>query len=1025
MRKTSSIFFRTFFVLSLLLIQSVSFSQKAGSEKPQANPPIYIAFLWHMHQPIYWPYESVVQTDANGRFPFSVTDIHNQRLGPYNSWPKDAVQKGINANMPHFGAQVSFSGSLVENLNALQANGNGNFSNWKSHWNSIKNQMTSLGNPRMDMVGFGYFHPLMGLIDYNDIRKQIQWHKQIFSSNFPGPYSKGIFPPENAFVNRMIPALADEGLNWVLVDNVHFDRSAQGYPFNTGGNIYEPNKADVLNSNPNDWLQLQNIWAPTKVSAAWGHRPHYVEYVNPNTGQKSRIIAIPASRYLGNEDGRGGFGALNYESVMSQFEQFNTDPQRPILIVLHHDGDNYGGGSDSYYGSNFQNFVNWLQANPSRFVCTTIEDYLEMFPPDQNAPIHIESGSWSGADNGDPEFKKWLGDPGTGGYSPDINSWGVLTAAQNHVHMAENIDPAAQNTYNAWKYLLVSESSDYWYWDGSLGGIWDSNPTRGANQAVNFANMVIGSAADNTAPTVFILQREPYNPGATEWNQQMPSDFKVWTYAYDVRGLSSVKLYYREDLDGVNSLSSVDNETYAGGAEVGNWTAVDMTGIDKPSLTNPAPVVKAKEYSAMITGISNKLLDYYVEAIDVNNNVTKTAIQHVWVGAYTPGGSGGTGTSTVTWLPSAPTKDDTITVTITKATQGAKLHWGVNPQGSNWTTPNQAYWPANTTLFNGTGPAVETVMAGPSADSLLTIKIGPFNNAAQSVDGMAFVIHYNDNTWNNNNGQDFKINFQGGGGGTGNFVVDGTLDAGVTSVATSSGANLYLGWKNGQLYVATQSAQSQGKDVFIMITDSLRASVPAMWGKSGTVPGWSLFLGNESTNNWSGWSDASSNPTQAAGQVLEGVVNVQSEFGYLPSKLYIAVLQYATADGGALQNQVPAGNGNANVEPGELYQFDYTLTSVKEINLSSLQPENYGLGQNYPNPFNPSTSIRYALPAAGNVEITLYNPLGQKVTTLVDEYKPAGTYEVKFDAGKLTSGVYFYTMTVNGYRESRKMILNK
>ncbi|TAK51944.1 MAG: hypothetical protein EPO24_15565, partial [Bacteroidetes bacterium] len=55
------------------------------------NPPIYIAFLWHMHQPIYWPYETVNQTDQNGRYSYSVTDIHNQRIGPYTSWPKNAV----------------------------------------------------------------------------------------------------------------------------------------------------------------------------------------------------------------------------------------------------------------------------------------------------------------------------------------------------------------------------------------------------------------------------------------------------------------------------------------------------------------------------------------------------------------------------------------------------------------------------------------------------------------------------------------------------------------------------------------------------------------------------------------------------------------------------------------------------------------------------------------------------------------------------------------------------------------------
>ncbi len=389
-------------------------SANAQTQTPQGNPPIYITFLWHMHQPIYWPYETVVQTDQNNRYAYSVTDIHNQRWGPYTNWPKNAVQTGINAGLPHLGAQVSFSGSLIENLNNLELAGNGNFNNWKSHWSYIKQQNTSLGNPRLDMVGFGYHHPLMGLIEYQDIRKQVQSHKQIMSANFPGAYARGIFPPENAFSPRMIPALVDESLQWVLVDNVHFDRAASGYPYSSSGNLYEPNKADVRNPNPGDWIQLNGLWAPTQNSARWGRQPHWVEYIDPTTGISKKIIAVPTDRYLGNEDGRGGFGALNYEYVMSQLEPFNTDPNHPILIVLHHDGDNYGGGSESYYNSNFQNFVNWLLANPARFVCTTVEDYLEMFPPDPTDVIHIEDGSWSGADNGDPEFKKWNGDPSGG-----------------------------------------------------------------------------------------------------------------------------------------------------------------------------------------------------------------------------------------------------------------------------------------------------------------------------------------------------------------------------------------------------------------------------------------------------------------------------------------------------------------------------------------------------------------------------------------------------------------------------------
>ncbi|MBU2505362.1 MAG: hypothetical protein KJ799_01350 [Bacteroidetes bacterium] len=108
----------------LLLMTIVSCVSIYSQDKPTANSPIYIAFLWHMHQPIYWPYESVVATHNINRYPYSVFDIFNSRLVPYTSWQKNAIEKGIAAGLPNFGAQVSFSGSLIENLNNLEARRN-------------------------------------------------------------------------------------------------------------------------------------------------------------------------------------------------------------------------------------------------------------------------------------------------------------------------------------------------------------------------------------------------------------------------------------------------------------------------------------------------------------------------------------------------------------------------------------------------------------------------------------------------------------------------------------------------------------------------------------------------------------------------------------------------------------------------------------------------------------------------------------------------------------------------------------
>jgi len=80
---------------------------------------------------------------------------------------------------------------------------------------------------------------------------------------------------------------------------------------------------------------------------------------------------------------------------------------------------------------------------------------------------------------------------------------------------------------------------------------------------------------------------------------------------------------------------------------------------------------------------------------------------------------------------------------------------------------------------------------------------------------------------------------------------------------------------------------------------------------------------------------------------------------------------------------------------------------------------------NYPNPFNPSTIINYNIPAEGHVEISVFNVLGQKVRELVNEFKRAGSYTVKFEASDLSSGVYFYTLRMRGFVETKKLIIQK
>jgi hypothetical protein len=87
------------------------------------------------------------------------------------------------------------------------------------------------------------------------------------------------------------------------------------------------------------------------------------------------------------------------------------------------------------------------------------------------------------------------------------------------------------------------------------------------------------------------------------------------------------------------------------------------------------------------------------------------------------------------------------------------------------------------------------------------------------------------------------------------------------------------------------------------------------------------------------------------------------------------------------------------------------------------QPTEFILQQNYPNPFNPSTTIRYSIPELSKVKLTLFNLLGEEVTTFVNEEKNAGNYTVEFNASSLPSGVYFYQLRAGFFTETKKMLL--
>jgi len=101
---------------------------------------------------------------------------------------------------------------------------------------------------------------------------------------------------------------------------------------------------------------------------------------------------------------------------------------------------------------------------------------------------------------------------------------------------------------------------------------------------------------------------------------------------------------------------------------------------------------------------------------------------------------------------------------------------------------------------------------------------------------------------------------------------------------------------------------------------------------------------------------------------------------------------------------------------------------VKEFADEENIPASYSLSQNYPNPFNPETNIGFTMPKSGQLKLEIFNILGQKVRTLVDQYLKAGhkvvDWDGKDDSGKeVSSGMYLYRMTTPEFSQTKKMVL--
>ncbi|MBN2638923.1 MAG: T9SS type A sorting domain-containing protein [Bacteroidales bacterium] len=771
---------------------------------------VHTTYLWHLQQPIYWPdkgqvnpfhYQAVkesydIKQAGGNQYGTGVShptnnlaDIfgNDDRRNVYQQGVKNAVQQLL--GYPDAGAQVNYSGCLIENVNSL-ANANmwGYYSGWQNNYVTARGWQTSGGFPRLDIVGFTFHHALGPLISERAFRKELEAHRLIYGNTFghSPEYTKGYWPAECCFTERNIQILVEEGFQWSVVANSHLSRTLNDYPLHygtNGCNISPPNKADKVATHGVNWWNGQIDGRGGEFAAPYCYQAHKAQYVNPTTGQVYTIDVVPMADLLSYKDGYSQQGTGDIDANIKPYD----NPLHPSIVLFAHDGDNAWGGGSSYYYEAVPNFV--AAATNDGMVPTTIQQFLHDNPVPSSDVVHVEDGGWVNAANdwGSPQFINWLWplystatyefDPNA--WTEDARNWAVIIAIDNYVCMAEDLaggvdmnkvvysDASSSNAEKAWAFYMPALTSGYMYY-GTAEDM-EVKQTIAGNNAIEFAQNEINAhpGVDNTPPSVFIPQRFPYNPGGKEfgpiygYKEHISSkDFTVWTFGYDVSGIQSAVLKYRLDKDGVNPLTDSDNDTYTGGPGVGSWNSIDMIRklMDSTyTAGNPEvnffvlPKAMGRLYYGKITGLSDTLVDYYVEMTDSHGNTFKTPIQHVYVGNEEGSGSGSS--TKVYWKPENPTLNDVITIYSTEAVSGSQLHWGVTVGGNAWTQPISDYWPSGTVAIDN--QSVETPFV--DADTIYKCVIGPFNQAGQKVDQVNFVLKLTSNSWDNNNGQNYSI----------------------------------------------------------------------------------------------------------------------------------------------------------------------------------------------------------------------------------------------------------------------------
>ncbi|MGF7045912.1 chitodextrinase [Paenibacillus sp. DS2015] len=436
--------------LILFLLLTVSLGVfGSGNSGNKVFAEISASHVYHNHMPNFWPYYdtsqySATSTGAPIRYMYDgqVIDLKNNapslypyylptgaimphddlvsyytkdaKSGAYLYWPW-SVANDLHAAYPSAQMQVTMSGSVVNNVNSFMTTNNVpgyNNTNWGAPWKTAYNNLkTPNNNKTLDMIHFSGHHS-MGPLTGNDylLKDMIYQNATLAQSYFLGDSftsSKGFFPTELGFSERLIPVLEKLGIKWSVLGNNHLSRTLQDYPYLDSPGIdtliSPPNRADFQNtSNVGSWVkqsmfnEAQNIYNKFPFAST----PHWVRYVNPETGKESRVVGVPVAQ---SESWEEGYQGSVTAKALKPFEGLTNQKQ---FLVIAHDGDNAQGRAGSL--DTWQAAKN-VTYSDSGVKGEGIDEYLVNNTPAATDVVHVQDGSWVDTrdSSSDPTWYHW------------------------------------------------------------------------------------------------------------------------------------------------------------------------------------------------------------------------------------------------------------------------------------------------------------------------------------------------------------------------------------------------------------------------------------------------------------------------------------------------------------------------------------------------------------------------------------------------------------------------------------------